>query len=178
MKFMFFVSSYLLAFIPAMFLSFAVAYGACTLKFLLVCFRRHRATEPAYGYGHLCALCGLLAGGCLAGLYALAGWVGYDPTFPVVLMFLFPGLTLYADLPGMVSAAEQEFDGDRSAWRKHAAEVDRKNPSPASFNFLFAPIRFRRATPASVRTRASNHRNRLPPLVGTTSGKPSEPPLL
>src|SRR5258706_7958151 len=111
MKIVFFLSAYMLAYVPMMFACLAVCYVICSFKLLYDCFGRPRATVHVVTHVGMSVINTTLAILTTLGLYALGHWASYNPTIPITLMFIFPGLSCFAILPAFLREAERDLHG-------------------------------------------------------------------
>lgn len=124
MSALYFIASYLLAFVPilAAWICFGTFLAACRL--LIACFGRPRASEPCFQNAVLSVAAGAAAIYGIKGIYWLAAVVDYTPTASIVLMFVWPGFAFRQIVPALWQEAGLNADGRRFNWLRKVDESD------------------------------------------------------
>ncbi len=111
----YFAISYLVAWVPLIFAVHALGYFICAVTMLWECSGRPRATVAVYS--NACGAVGFTAISVVLvqGLYAMAAWGDYDPTWALLATAACPGVSCCRwVVPLLRRAAERESRGERS----------------------------------------------------------------
>ncbi|HET7535693.1 MAG TPA: hypothetical protein VFJ90_04515 [Candidatus Didemnitutus sp.] len=130
MTVLYFIAAYLLAWVPALALCLAIGTLICAVRLLFICFVRPRATIPCFENAITSPVLFAATWWSLRGIYWLGEQVHFNPTFAIILMFLWSSLQNYRLLKPLLVEADLESRGRRFNWVKAEAELDRELDIP------------------------------------------------